>query len=551
MAQNNGTIDGFFLPRRNRAPQPGERPGLDTIQAQKRPTNEQNGLRLQRREAAPLNATTNDYFHAPGAQAKANLGDATPTLPRPLTGRHGHEDRGKKSFLGQFKKPSRQTLKRVSLIVLAILVIVGGYFLVKFFLAAGNIFQGNAFSAIFAAGKPLEMDSNGRTNILLFGTSEDDPGHEGATLTDSIMLVSIDQNKKDAFLVSIPRDLYVDYGMACNSGYEGKINEVYLCGKANGEDSEEAGQKALRNKVGEVFGLKMQYSVHVNYAAMRDVVDAVGGVTVEIKSDDPRGILDRNFDWKCNYECNYVKYPNGPVELNGERALALARARGASVPNYGLNGGNFDREQYQRKILVALKDKAASAGTLANPVAINGLIDALGNNVRTTFEAEEIKTLAQLGQDINGDAIRSLSLVDEKDPLVTTGDVNGMSIVQPVAGLFDYSDIATAVRAYASGDTAFLERATVDVLNMSGQAGVAQTKADKLSEAGIIVEVVGNAPEKLDNAPVRLYNLSGGEKPKTLQKLESLLGVQAIEGTPPGVTSASDFVVLVGGDGAS
>src|SRR5690606_25089293 len=145
----------------------------------------------------------------------------------------------------------------------------------------------------------------------IFGTSEDSEGgnHPGAWLTDSIMVVSVDQNKKDAFTFNIPRDLWVQYDTTCLSGTEGRINALYACHSNDGQNGE-AGTDALRKTLTEVTGMDIQYYAHVNYSVIRDAVNAVGGVEVVIESRDPRGILDRNFDWECNYECHYVKYEN-------------------------------------------------------------------------------------------------------------------------------------------------------------------------------------------------------------------------------------------------
>ena len=65
-------------------------------------------------------------------------------------------------------------------------------------MASSHIFKGDIFGLI--QQKELKADSNGRSNILLLGTSEDDPGHEGSYLTDSIMILSISQSKKDALI---------------------------------------------------------------------------------------------------------------------------------------------------------------------------------------------------------------------------------------------------------------------------------------------------------------------------------------------------------------
>mgnify|MGYP003337691278 CR=1 FL=1 len=232
------------------------------------------------------------------------------------------------------KKPRRRflglTRKRVVIFLLLAALVFGAYFGIKVFMTSSKLFSGSIFD-LLGQGATLKTDEYGRSNILVFGTSEDDPSHEdaGANLTDSIMIISVDQKAKNAVMISVPRDLWVKYGEACMSGYEGKINVVYECGLDGGNEPD--GAKKLMDTVGESFGIDIQYYAHVNYTVVRDTVNAVGGVTVQIDSDDPRGILDRNFDWACNFKCNYVKWPNGPAHLNGDQALALARARNAEI----------------------------------------------------------------------------------------------------------------------------------------------------------------------------------------------------------------------------
>ncbi len=454
---------------------------------------------------------------------------------------------------GERKKPKRRLSKKWvkrGLIALALIILlVGGYIGVKFFIASGRVFNGNIFS-LLDDGKPLQVDQYGRANILIYGTSEDDPEHAGADLTDSIMIASINPTTKDAFMVSIPRDLWVKYGRACSAGYEGRINVVYQCGKGEGDD-QTAGANLLKSTLERDFGMTIQYHAQVNYTALKDTVNAVGGVTVQIESDDPRGILDRNFDWKCGYQCNYVKYPNGPATLDGEHALALARARNAAG-GYGLGGGNFDREEYQQKIIVALREKASSAGVLANPVSVTKLLDALGNNVRTNFETGEIKTLIKLAQEIDSAKIKRVSLVDEEKPLVTTANISGQSIVQPLAGTYDFSEIKATLKAYLSNDTALLEGAVIDVLNGSGVPGVAQTRADELEEAGYTIGAVSNAPAG-EYGVAKLYDVSDGKMPGTKAKLQQRLGVTASAANtlPAGITTDADFVIIIGSNGSN
>lgn len=298
---------------------------------------------------------------------------------------------------------------------------------------------------------------------------------------------------------------------------------------------------------GDLFGLDIQYYAHVNYTVLRETVDAVGGITVEIDSDDPRGILDRNFDWKCRYTCYYVKWPNGPAQLDGEHALALARARNAAG-GYGLSRGNFDREQYQQKIMIALKDKAVSAGTLANPVAVSQLIDSLGNNVRTNFDAAEVKTLIGLLGEVKNESIKRIDLVAEGEAVLTTGTAGqGMSIVRPVAGLYDFSAVRSYIKAKLSTDPNNNETATIEVLNGTDLSGVAGQKAEELADQGVAVTSTGDAPTSSSYGALVWYDQSGGDKPKTKEKLTAVLGEPDSGAVlPSGVQSDADFVIIVG-----
>lgn len=567
--QPNRNIDGFFQPSGRSSRQPRERPGIDSVQkAGQQPRDGQQPRPSQPREQAwqprhthpdsePRSQQMSDFFYnfpsedesdsMSHTQTPAHASAVGPATPAPLGRRaRAEEEEQHARWWHWLPKPSWRWLKRGSLLALAVLCIIGGYLFVKLLIAGSQIFQGNIFNAIFAQSQRLEADAHGQTNILLFGTSEDDKNHPGAYLTDSMMVISVDQEKNTAFIVSIPRDLYVKYGRPCPAGYQGKINALYICAKQR-TGSEMAAQRELRQKIGEVLGMNIQYSAHVSYDALKQVVNALGGITVIIDSPDPRGVLDRNFDWKCNYECYLVKYDNGPAHLNGKEALYLARARGASNPSYGFIGGNFTRETYQRKILLAIKEKAISTGTLTNPVKVNNLIDALSDNVRTNFKLSELKTLVELARTVQPRNIRTLSLVKPGHMLVTTGSIGAASIVKPTAGLYNYQEIHEAIDAFSSGNAAYFEFATVVVLNASDRVGAAGRRADKLRGEGLEVLRVGNAPPSLDTGPLTLYALPTPDKnPRTREKLERLLDVEAVKEIPQGITVNSDFVIIIG-----
>jgi polyisoprenyl-teichoic acid--peptidoglycan teichoic acid transferase len=454
------------------------------------------------------------------------------------------DKKAKKRRSPEQKKRRRKIIKRVLLLILVIIIAIGGYVGVKTLLASKNVFKGNIFDLVQNA--PLKADSNGRSNIIVFGTAEDDEGgtHDGRNLTDSLMLLSVDQKKKDAFMLSIPRDLWVRYAETCTVGNQGKINAAYFCASDDGQN-EEAGAQALQAKIGEIAGVEVQYYIHLNFTAVVESVDAVGGVDVTIESEDPRGILDRNFDWKCNYKCHYVKYTNGQkVHLDGEHALALARARNASG-GYGLPGGNFDREKNQQKVVVALKEKATSVGTLTNVGKVTGLIDALGKNLRTNFQTSEIRTLMDLGQTIKPENIRPLTLVAEENTLVTTGMVSGQSVVRPIAGILDYTDIQAYVKESLSSDPVTREKANVVVLNGSGVAGAGQKEADKLKQKGFVISNIATAPTG-DYGKVKIYKIGDGNT-ATAARLKEQYGVTILTTPPPvAVDALTKFVVIIG-----
>jgi len=446
------------------------------------------------------------------------------------------------------KRPKGRAGRFIKWLVIAIIVatiVVGGYMVFKFIAAGNNIFQGNFFD-IFQS-QALKQDSNGRSNFLILGTSEDDPGHDGANLTDSMLVVSIDQKNKNIYMFSVPRDLYVEYGTACISGYAGKINAYYSC--VNSDNTASAEQERLsqtQKLVGDIFGLDIQYGIHVNHTVIKEAVDAVGGIDVNIQgSEGAPGILDRNFDWRCNYKCYLVKYTNGVHHLDGEHALFLSMARGDIAPTYGLANSNFDREKNQQKILVALKDKAMSTGTLTNLGTVTALIDSFGNNLRTNIQTKEIRTLMQVASEVKSKDVVSLSLFGGDNPLVKSGSYGGASVVMPSAGVFDYTDIQTYLKKSLSSDPVAREAAPIVVLNGSGQSGYGQTKADVLKNDGFNVTLVDNAPDG-SYADVEIYQI-GKDNTATANKLAKRFNVKIKSSAPPITVNGNvRFVIIFG-----
>ena len=529
------------------------KPSLDGF-VPRRASRELGGLQGAKKTSQPTRASDDDRtVHSSSTSSRAVVGSARPGRAigrtdiddslREIDQEQPESRKARRARKGA-EHPQRRKVKRIVkwvLIVLGVLLLgVAGYLGYKAFSASDSIFQGSILDLV--KNDPLKEDANGRTNFLIFGTEAE--GHPGANLTDSIMVMSIDQDKKDAYMMSLPRDLWVEYAETCTVGNQGKLNNAYFCASNDGEDKT-AGALALAAQAESITGLSIQYTLQLNWAALIESVDAVGGVDVKIETSDPNGILDRNFDSACNFTCYYVKYAQGEVaHLDGTHALALARARNANG-GYGLGGGNFDRERNQQKIIKALREKALSAGTLTNISAVTGLIDSLGDNVTTNIETKEIRTLMQVASEIKDENIISLPFDSEEEPLATTGMYNGQSIVRPIAGLMDFSDIISYVNKKVNSTAVSREDPHVTVLNGGRAAGVAQTEADKLIDKGFTVDAVDNAPDGTF-AKVEIYQISS-DAPASKTELEKLYGVTVKTTAPPAsVVGDTDFLIILG-----
>lgn len=227
----------------------------------------------------------------------------------------------------------------------------------------------------------LAGESTGAVNILVASNSIDDPGHGGAELTDSIIIASYKLDMRQLTLLSIPRDLYVDV----NGGYM-KINAAYTYG----------GMDTLKQNVQEVTGLTINHSVLINYQAFKQMIDAVGGIDVTIAADDPRGINDPMIGYSIT---------NGVHHLDSADALLLARCRNDPTYDgrvaYGLSGGDFDRAANQRKIVEALLAKVNDGTTLANPAALQSLIEGLSGNVTSDLTVGQLRRLYDISKTVS------------------------------------------------------------------------------------------------------------------------------------------------------
>lgn len=439
------------------------------------------------------------------------------------------------------KKKKRRIIRRVLLILLA-LILMGGVWL--YFWGDGLISRltngnsgliGTLWSLMSEEVIPFETDANGRTNVLVFGTegydmdgSSGNGTHDGAQLTDSIMVISFDQETKDVALLSLPRDLKVSRQSAC---YAGKVNEVFSCNNSNGQN-EAAGAEALMKQVGQIFGITFQYWAHVNWGSLVDIVDAIGGITVTLDED----IND------YGYTTMVIK-AGVPTRLDGQGAVGLSRAR------HGTQGGDFTRGNSQQKIVEGIVQELVSTG-VDLPKILN-LVNILGDNLRSNFSSDNIKAGAKLVSGFDVASIRNVPLVDYNTGVyyVKTGMINDISYVLPNTNSeSDYSKIQAYVAKMFSSNPAVREDAGIAVFNATGESGIAGAEQERLESEGYTVYSIGDAAQEDCIEKYCLYVL-GDSAPETLNALEARYNVAARSGSelPRGIAAGyADFVVIIG-----
>lgn len=437
------------------------------------------------------------------------------------------------------------TRKRVILFFVIILLAAIGWLGWKFVYNAHRLFGGNVFGVL--SSSKLEGESNGRVNILLAGNSSDDPGHQGGTLTDSIMILSIDTRNNTGFMMSVPRDLYVKV-----RGYgHQKINAVYPAGESThfAEDGyAKGGMGLLQKTIKEDLGIKTNYYALVNYNALRDAVNSVGGIDFTVQSSDKRGLYDPNKDYTTGGVL--VKLTNGTHRLNGQQALNLARARGDSPNSYGFANSDFTRTEHQRQLILALRSKAASAGVLTNPIRLGKLFDSIGKNVETDLELGNVRRLYEITKKINSTSIQSIGLNDANGQNLLTNyrTPRGESALIPAAGLDDYSDIQRYIQRLTSNNLLVRENADIVLLNGTTKVGLAARESDLLENKNLAVSSVADADSE-DYATTQIINLSAKSKPASLQALlKAYPGATVTTTNPYGSKYEADFIVVLGAD---
>ncbi len=252
----------------------------------------------------------------------------------------------------------------------------------------------------------------GRVNMLLIGS---DAGSDRVgTRTDSMIVASIDPQTWNTVLVSIPRNLeHVPFpasdplhalypeGFYCpqvGAGHECLINAVWKAAEDNRalfKDDKNPGLTGIRDVIQEITGLKMDYSTVVDLDGFSALVDAMGGVMVDVKQRLPIG-GDVDSSGRLHGETGWVE--KGYQRLDGFHALWYARSRVLS--------DDFDRMRRQRCLIGIIVDQV-------NPVTMLGKYPSLAqvarDNISTDIPANELSAWVELVQRVQKATISSLT----------------------------------------------------------------------------------------------------------------------------------------------
>ena len=513
----------------------------------------------------PAKTKTADYTRRPTVRMPER--PVTPVTPQPQAPRTARRHRpidmalpDGESFNRHHMKPVirkqakrlRVTLMRTAFALMALFIGVGSILVSQGYFNIHKAFKGTAAPAASLQENVdpnrLKGEGDGRINVLLVGIGGQ--GHAGGDLTDTLMLASIDPVNHSAALLSVPRDLWVTLpgkgSMKINAAYATAKYNYMKKNNVNGTDSSAiaAGFTSIDQTMEKVLGVPIHYNFLINFQAFRQAVDTVGGVTVNV----PEDLYDPTMAWEN--ERNPYLARKGVQQFDGKHALNYVRSRETS--------SDFARSQRQRAVILALKEKAISLGVVANPVKLSGLMGAFGNNVSSDFSINDASRLYSIFKKINNTSIESISLAGSTsttsgaagtDSLVTTGNINGQSIVMPKAGLEDYDAIQEYVRGHLKDGYIMKEKAKVLVVNGTVESGLAQSVATKLKSYGYNVTGTASTQEKVFGSTT-VVDLSKGKKKYTKHYLEQRFNTTAVK-TLPDKTIApgtADFVVILGGD---
>lgn len=284
--------------------------------------------------------------------------------------------------------------------IIVMVVVLGG---VSVF--AGGILHGKMDYNEIETVKNEPFKEDGVKNILLIGNDSRTQGEDGRS--DAMILVSISSKTNSIHMTSLLRDIYVEI-----PGHDGnRLNAAYAYG----------GPELLMETLEENFGIEVNRYMLVNFQAFANLVDAVGGVTLDVTNEEVQyinGYLVEYNQLEGRAEgTDYLDTSlSGTIHLNGPQALAYCRNR--------YIGTDFARTERQRKVLAAVIKEAPLA------LITNGdeLVNSLMTNITTNLKQSELSGLM-----MQAPAMLTYDMIQGSIPLEGTysnATIRGMSVLE-------------------------------------------------------------------------------------------------------------------------
>ncbi|HET7030876.1 MAG TPA: LCP family protein [Candidatus Limnocylindrales bacterium] len=233
---------------------------------------------------------------------------------------------------------------------------------------------------------PTPATASNRITILVTGI---DSGHgRNHSLTDTLMLISVDPDTSQVAMLSFPRDIS-EFSLFNGGTYHGKINSFMTYARLHPDQFPDGGLPSLAKEIGYLAGVPVGYFAAINLDGFTKMIDLVGGVDVV----NPKAIDDPKYDW---FNGTYgFHLAAGSVHLDGRSGLAYVRSR------QGVGDNDFTRAARQQQVLQALRKKLTSPAVIGS---LPDLVRALGSSVRTNYPAGDIERIIAIGTHVTDDS---------------------------------------------------------------------------------------------------------------------------------------------------
>ncbi len=350
-------------------------------------------------------------------------------------------------------------------------------------------------------------------------------------LTDFIMLGIYDPNTREVNLMSIPRDTKFD-------DTDRKINSVYAWYGGKPEKTVEI--------VEELTGVKVDYYVLFKTKVLRDLVDAVDGVTVDVP-------INMNYD--DPYQNLYIHLKKGTQKLNGKQAEQFVRFR-KNNDGTGYARGDVDRIQAQQQFIKAMAARCLEPQNLVKAKQLIGIVlDNTKTNVTqdvayqyiddaVAFKTDRIRMETLPGE--GGYAPNGISyfFVNKEEAAKLIDELfNEETDIEEVKELKqkeeEESGSKPVIRTALSGD-----KINIEVLNNGASANDFNKAVKILNDAGYSVVRVGNIEDSNDASRVISY-VSSEEALEIHNKIGELVGIKKLEGSAS-TNDGIDFTIILG-----